>query len=73
MLHTIEYMNEVNDGDSGGDHDGDDNDGIFYDEVSVCVSQKSITSELSAGGAKWDAENTPKGTHLICILAPRSH
>ena len=52
-------MNEVNDGDgndgdSGGDHDGDDNDGIFYDEVSVCVSQKSITSELSAGGAKWD-------------------
>ena len=28
-------------------------------------------SELSAGGAKWDVENTPKGTRLICNLAPR--
>ena len=52
-------MNEVNDGDgndgdSGGDHDGDDNDDddIYYDEVSICVSQKNITSELSARGAK---------------------
>ena len=51
-------MNEINDddgndGDSGGDHDGDDNDDdIYYDEVSVCVSRKNITSELSAGGAK---------------------
>ena len=46
-------MNEVNDGDSGGDHDGDDNDDdIYYDEVSVCVSRKNITSELSARGAK---------------------
>ena len=54
-------MNEVNDGDgndgdSGGDHDGDDNDDddIYYDEVSICVSRKNITSELSARGAKWD-------------------
>ena len=55
-------MNEVNDddgndGDSGGDHDRDDNDDdddIYYDEVSVCVSRKNITSELSAGGKKWD-------------------
>ena len=49
-------MNEVNDGDSGGDHDGDDDDDddddIYYDEVSVCVSRKNITSELSAGGKK---------------------
>ena len=29
-------------------------------------------SELSAGGAKWHVENTPKGTCLICILAQRS-
>ena len=29
-------------------------------------------SELSAAGAKWDIENTPKGTHLIYILAPQS-
>ena len=29
-------------------------------------------SKLSAGGAKWDVENTPKGIRLICILAPRS-
>ena len=30
-------------------------------------------SELSAVGAKWDVENIPKGTRLICILATRSH
>ena len=29
-------------------------------------------SELSAGGAKPDVENTPKGTRLTFILAPRS-
>ena len=29
-------------------------------------------SELSAAGAKWDVENTPKGTCLICIFALRS-
>ena len=29
-------------------------------------------SEMSAGGAKWEFENTPKASHLICILAPRS-
>ena len=27
---------------------------IYYDEVYVCVSRKMSTSELSAGGAKWD-------------------
>ena len=29
-------------------------------------------SEMSPGGAKWDFENTPKATRLICISAPRS-
>ena len=27
---------------------------------------------LSAAGAKCDVENTQKGTHFICILAPQS-
>ena len=27
---------------------------IYYDAVSVCLSRKIITSELSAGGAKRD-------------------
>ena len=28
--------------------------------------------KLSAGGVKWDVENTPKSIRLICILAQRS-
>ena len=31
-----------------------------------------LISELSARGVKWDVENIPKGTPLVCILAPRS-
>ena len=34
------------------DDDLNDDDDIYYDEVSICVSRKNITSELSARGAK---------------------
>ena len=40
---------------------------IFFFLRTLCIVN------MSTRGAKWDFENTPRGTRLICILAPWSH
>ena len=55
-----------------------DHQGYVGESNKNLTSKRSVGSpcwsstELSAGGAKRDVENTPKGTCLICILAPQS-